>query len=79
MIMIIFVYLRRNLKMSNPTSEFLNPTSLVLPHYTDTTRNALVADIGTLIWNTSDGAINVCIVKAAAATSWSKVTSVTES
>jgi hypothetical protein len=65
--------------MPSPTNDILYPISLVLPHYTDTTRNALIADIGALIWNTSDGAINVCIAKAAAASSWSKVTSVTES
>ena len=65
--------------MGNPSQDELYPKSLVLPHYTDTTRNLLLADIGTLIWNTSDGAINVCIAKAAAASSWSKVTSVTES
>ena len=65
--------------MGNPSQEELYPKSLVLPHYTDTVRNTLLADIGTLIWNTSDGAINVCIAKAAAASSWSKVTSVTES
>lgn len=65
--------------MGNPSQDELYPLSLVLPQYTDTTRNLLVADIGSLIWNTSDGAINVCIAKAAAASSWSKVTSVTES
>ena len=65
--------------MGNPGQEELFPKSLVLPHYTDAERNALIAAIGTVIWNTSDGAINVCIAKAAAATSWSKVTSVTES
>ena len=65
--------------MGNPSQDELYPLSLVLPHYTDTTRNLLVADIGTVIWNTSDGAMNICIAKAAAATSWTKVTSVTES
>ena len=64
--------------MSNPSQDELYPLSLVLPHYTDTTRNALIADVGTLIWNTSDSAINVCKTKAAAATSWDKVTAVQE-
>ena len=65
--------------MGNPSQDELYPQSLVLPHFTDGVRNTLLADIGTVIWNTSDGAINVCIAKAAAASSWSKVTSVTES
>lgn len=65
--------------MPNPTQDELYPKSLVLPHYTDTERNLLIADVGTLIWNTSDSAINVCKAKVAAAASWDKVTAVQES
>ena len=65
--------------MGNPSQEELYPKSLVLPHYTDAERNALLADVGTVIWNTSDNAINVCKAKVAAASSWDKLTAVQES
>ena len=65
--------------MGNPSQDELYPASLVLPHHTDTTRNLLLADVGTLIWNTSDNAINVCTAKVAAAASWDKVTAAQES
>ena len=65
--------------MSNPSQDELYPKHLVLPHYTDTERNLLLADVGTIIWNTSDSAINVCKAKTAAAASWDKVTAVQES
>ena len=65
--------------MGNPSQDELYPQSLVLPHYTDTERNLLLADVGTVIWNTSDAAINVCTAKVAAAASWDKVTAVQES
>lgn len=65
--------------MGNPSQEELYPLSLVLPHFTTTVRNTLLADVGTLIWNTTSAKINVCKTKAAAATSWEAVTSVEES
>ena len=64
--------------MGNPSQDELYPASLVLPHYTDSERNLLLADVGTLIWNISDNAINVCKAKVAAAASWDKVTAVEE-
>ena len=65
--------------MGNPSQDELYPKHLVLPHYTDAERNALLADVGTIIYNTTDDKIDFCIVKAAAASSWSRITSVTES
>lgn len=65
--------------MPNPSQEELYPKSLVLPHFTTTIRDTLIADVGTLIYNTTDNKIDFCIAKAAAATSWSRITSVTES
>lgn len=65
--------------MGNPSQDELYPQTLVLPHYTDTERNLLLADVGTIIYNTTDNKLDFCIVKAAAATSWSRITSVTES
>ena len=65
--------------MGNPSQDELYPLSLVLPHFTTTERNLLIADVGTIIYNTTDNKIDFCIVKAAAASSWSRITSVTES
>ena len=65
--------------MGNPTQDELYPKHLVLPQYTDSERNALIADVGTIIYNTTDNKLDFCIAKAAAASSWSRITSVTES
>ncbi len=64
--------------MGNPSQDELYPKSLVLPHVTTAVRDTLLADIGTLVWNTTSGKINVCKAKAAAAASWEAVTSVEE-
>ena len=65
--------------MGNPSQDELYPQTLVLPHYTDAERNALIADVGTIIYNTTDNKLDFCISKAAGASSWSRITSVTES
>lgn len=49
--------------------------SLVLPKYTTAVRDTLVADIGTIIYNTTTNKINFCKAKVAAAGSWEAVTS----
>ena len=61
--------------MSNPTNELLNPISLVLPKITTAVRDTLVAEIGTIIYNTTTNKINICKTKAAGAGSWEAVTS----
>lgn len=58
-----------------PSNDILNPLSLVLPKYTTTERDALVAEVGTIIYNTTTGKINICITAAAGAGSWEAVTS----
>ena len=65
--------------MGNPSQDELYPQSLVLPHFTDSERNALLADVGTIIYNTTDNKLDFCIAKVADASSWSRITSVTES
>ena len=65
--------------MADPTQDILRPQQIVIPHFTDTVRNTLIAEVGTLIYNTTDNKLDFCIVKAAAASSWSRITSVTES
>ena len=65
--------------MSNPTQDELYPKSIVLPIVTSTVRNTLLADIGTLIYNSTTNKLNICKAKVAAAASWEAVTSVEES
>ena len=65
--------------MGNPSQDELYPQSLVLPQFTTTVRDTLIADVGTLIYNSTDDKLDFCIAKAAAASSWSRITSVTES
>lgn len=48
---------------------------MVIPSVTTAVRDTLVADVGTLIWNTTTSKLNVCKTKAAAASSWEAVTS----
>jgi hypothetical protein len=56
--------------------EVLNTVKvLVLPKYTTAVRDTLVAEIGTLIYNTTTNKINFCKTAAAAAASWEAVTS----
>lgn len=65
--------------MSNPSQDELYPKHLVLPHYTDAQRNALLADVGTLIYNSTDDEIDFCTTKAAGAANWHRLSSVEES
>lgn len=64
--------------MGNPSQDELYPKSLVLPIITTTVRDTLLADIGTLIYNSTTNKLNFCKAKAAAAASWEAVTSVEE-
>jgi hypothetical protein len=48
---------------------------LVIPIYTTAVRDTLVADVGTLIYNSTTSKLNICKTKAAAAGSWEAVTS----
>ena len=57
------------------TNEILNPRALVIPKYSTTERDLLVAEIGTIIFNTTTVALNVCDVNfTAGSTSWGVVT-----
>ena len=56
-------------------SDVLNPLALILPKVTTAVRDTLVAEIGTIIYNTTTNKINFCKTKAAAAGSWEAVTS----
>ena len=57
------------------TGEILNPSVLVLPKVTTVNRDLMVAEIGTIIYNSTTNKINFCKTAAAGAGSWEAVTS----
>jgi len=61
--------------MANPSQDELYPLSLVLPHVTTAVRDTLLADVGTVIYNSTTDKLNFCVSKAAGAGSWEAVTS----
>lgn len=56
-------------------NEIIRPEALILPKVTTAVRDAMVADIGTLIYNSTTNKLNFCKTKAAGAGSWEAVTS----
>jgi hypothetical protein len=61
------------------TEEILNQLkALVIPQVTTAVRNTLVADVGTIIYDSTQNKLCFCKAKAAAAASWEKITSVEE-
>lgn len=58
-----------------PIVELNTLQALVLPKYTSTIRDTLVAEIGTIIYNTTTNKINFCKTAAAGSGSWEAVTS----
>jgi hypothetical protein len=61
--------------MVMPTLILNELQALVLPKMTTTVRDTLVAEIGTIIYNTTTNKINFCKTAAAGAGSWEAVTS----
>lgn len=55
--------------------EVLNPLALILPKMTTAVRDTLIAEVGTIIYNTSTDKINFCTAAAAGAGNWEAVTS----
>jgi len=51
------------------------PAALVIPGVTTAVRDTLVADVGTLVYNTTTNKLNFCKTKAAGAGSWEAITS----
>lgn len=58
--------------------EILNPKALILPSVTTAVRNTMVAEVGTIIYDSTQNKLCFCKAKAAAAASWEKITSVQE-
>lgn len=61
--------------MADSTNDILNPVALILPKVTSAVRDTLVAEVGTVIYNTTTNKLNFCKTKAAGAGSWEAVTS----
>ena len=59
--------------------DILNPKSLVIPHVTTAVKNTLVADVGTIVFDTTLSKLSICKAKVAAAASWEAITSIEES
>ena len=55
--------------------DVLNPLSLILPKMTTSVRDSLVAEVGTIIYNTTTNKLNFCKTASAGAGSWEAVTS----
>jgi len=59
----------------SPIVELNTLKSLILPKVATAVRDTLVAEIGTVIFNTTTSKLNFCKTKAAGAGSWEAVTS----
>jgi hypothetical protein len=59
----------------DPDDAILYPRALILPIVTTAVRDTLVADVGTIIYNSTTNKLNYCKTKAAAAGSWEAITS----
>lgn len=55
--------------------DILNPRALIIPVLTEAVRDTLVAEVGTIIFNSTTSKLNFCKTKAAGAGSWEAVTS----
>jgi len=58
------------------SGEILKPSVIVVPKVAEATRDLMVAEIGTLIYNTDTDKLNFCVTAAAGAGNWEAVTSV---
>ena len=61
--------------MPEISNDILYPQALILPKVTTAVRDTLVAEIGTVIYNTTTNKLNFSKTKAAGAGSWEAVTS----
>ena len=57
------------------TNEILNPKALIIPVLTEAVRDLMLAEIGTIIFNSTSSKLNYCKTKAIGAGSWEAVTS----
>jgi len=56
-----------------------NPTEqLIIPSVSTAVRDVMIADVGTIIYDTTQSKLCVCVSKAAGAASWEIITSTSE-
>ena len=60
------------------SEDILHPTALIVPKMTTAVRNTLVAELGTIIYDTTQNKLCFCKAAVAAAASWELITSVQE-
>lgn len=58
-----------------PIVELNTLKTLVLPKYTTAVIDTLVAEIGTIVYDTTKNKLSFCITKAAGAASWEDINS----
>ena len=61
--------------MAGIPTDLLYPRALILPSVTTAVRDTMVADVGTIIFNTTTSKLNFCKTKAAGAGNWEAITS----
>jgi len=59
--------------------DILRPLALILPQYTTAERNLLKAEVGTLIYDSTQNKLCFCKSATVGATSWELISSVEES
>jgi len=60
-------------------ADILNPQALIIPIVTTAVKNTMIAEVGTIVFDSDLGKLSICKAKAAAAASWEAITSVEES
>ena len=61
--------------MAGIPTDLLYPRALILPSVTTAVRDTMVADVGTIIYNSTTNKLNYCKTKSAGAGSWEAITS----
>ena len=61
---------------SQPSNDILHPNHLVIPNLTTTAKEALITEIGTLVYDTTLSKLSVCVTaRTTGAAAWEDVTS----
>jgi hypothetical protein len=58
--------------------EVVRPTAIIIPSVTTAIRNTMIAEPGTIIFDSTQSKLCFCKAAVAAAASWEKITSVQE-
>jgi hypothetical protein len=61
--------------MVETQEDIMYPRALILPQVTTAVRDTMIADVGTIIYNSTTNKLNYCKTKAAGAGNWEAITS----